>query len=149
MGVKTIEAEYTVHATQYWEVEHIEGWPRDSHGPLSIDTAEHFYIKWGLLHVQWEKDGKFEEYEPTAEISAELRHGLQVAGRRVHRWREDRLVQYEVTIVATNTVLISAETEDDAVEQALALGVFETLDGADYDVTNVVPRWLKKEMEDG
>lgn len=67
MGVKTIEAEYTVHATQYWEVEHIEGWPRDSHGPLSIDTAEHFYIKWGLLHVQWEKDGKFEEYEPTAE----------------------------------------------------------------------------------
>ena len=53
------------------------------------------------------------------------------------------------SIVATNTVLISAETEDDAVEQALALGVFETSDGADYDVTNVVPRWLKKEMEDG
>ena len=51
--------------------------------------------------------------------------------------------------MATNTVLISAETEDDAVEQALALGVFETLDGADYDVTSVVPRWLKKEMEDG
>ena len=67
MGVKTIEAEYTVHATQYWEVEHIEGWPRDSHGPLSIESAKHFYIKWGLLHVQWEKDGKFEEYEPTAE----------------------------------------------------------------------------------
>ena len=63
MGVKTIEAEYTVHATQYWEVEHIEELARDDHGPLSIDTAEHFYIKWGLLHVQWEKDGKFEEYD--------------------------------------------------------------------------------------
>jgi|TARA_R100001460_G_scaffold10259_1_gene24240 hypothetical protein len=58
-------------------------------------------------------------------------------------------MQYEVTIVATNTVLIAADNEDDAAEQALALGVFETLDGADYDVTNVVPRWLKKEMEDG
>ena len=67
MGVKTIEAEYHIEATQYWEIEHIEGWPRDSHGPLSIDTAEHYYIKWGLLHVLWEKDGKFEEYEPTHE----------------------------------------------------------------------------------
>ena len=58
-------------------------------------------------------------------------------------------MQYEVTIVATNTVLIAADNEDDAAQQALALGVFETLDGADYDVTNVVPRWLKKEMENG
>jgi hypothetical protein len=48
-------------------------------------------------------------------------------------------MRYEVTIVATNTVLIEADNEDDATQQALALGVFETLDGADYDVTNVVP----------
>ena len=56
-------------------------------------------------------------------------------------------MQYEVTIVPTNTVLIAADNEDDAAQQALALGVFETLDGADYDVTIVGPRWLKKEME--
>ena len=68
---KTIEAEYMVAATQYWEVERIEGWPRDSHGPLSIESAEHFYIKWGLLHVQWEKDGKYEEYEPTVETNGD------------------------------------------------------------------------------
>ena len=48
-------------------------------------------------------------------------------------------MRYEVTIVATNTVLIDADNEDDATQQALALGVFETLDGADYDVTSVVP----------
>ena len=56
-------------------------------------------------------------------------------------------MRYEVTIVATNTVLIDADNEEDATQQALALGVFETLDGADYDVTKVIPRWLKKEME--
>ena len=48
-------------------------------------------------------------------------------------------MRYEVTIVATNTVLIDADNEDDATQQALALGVFETLDGADYDVTRVIP----------
>lgn len=48
-------------------------------------------------------------------------------------------MQYEVTIVATNTVLIDASSEADAAQQALALGVFETLDGADYDVTKVIP----------
>ena len=67
MGVKTIEAEYHIEATQMWEIKYIEGWPRDSHGPLPLESAHDYYIKWGLLHVQWEKDGKFEEYEPTAE----------------------------------------------------------------------------------
>lgn len=67
MGVKTIEAEYHIEATQMWEIEHIEGWPRDSHGPLPLESAHDYYIKWGLLHVQWEKDDGHVEYDPTYE----------------------------------------------------------------------------------
>ena len=40
-------------------------------------------------------------------------------------------MRYEVTIVATNTVLIDADSEDDAYDKAMALGVWDTLDGAD------------------
>ena len=68
---QTIEAEYHVSRTQFWEPNHIEGWPRDSHGPLSIKLADHFYIKWGLLHVRWEKDDDYVEYEPTHEEDAD------------------------------------------------------------------------------
>jgi hypothetical protein len=65
---KIIEAEYNVFATQFWEPKHIEGWPTDEEGaPRDIKTAHDFYIKWGLLHVQWHKDGHRFEYEPTAE----------------------------------------------------------------------------------
>ena len=58
-------------------------------------------------------------------------------------------MRYEVTIVATNTVLIDADNEDDATQQALALGVFETLDGADYDVTSVFPDPYNEEADNG
>jgi len=66
--VKIIEAEYQVQTTQFWEPKHIEDWPTDQGGePRDIKSANHFYIKWGLMHVQWEEEGEFIEYEPTAE----------------------------------------------------------------------------------
>ena len=46
-------------------------------------------------------------------------------------------MKFEVRIVATNTVIIEADNPDEAAEKALALGVWETLDGADYDVEHV------------
>ena len=58
-------------------------------------------------------------------------------------------MQYEVTIVATNTVLIDASSEEDAAQQAQELGVFETLDGADYDVTKVIPDPYNEENNNG
>ncbi|MAK87247.1 MAG: hypothetical protein CMK96_09995 [Pseudomonas sp.] len=67
MSVKIIEAEYHVEATHFWEIKYIDDWPRDSHGPLPLESAHDYYIKWGLLHVQWEKDGQRFEYEPTSE----------------------------------------------------------------------------------
>ena len=45
--------------------------------------------------------------------------------------------EYSVTIVATNWVSVEASSEDEAAEKALSLGVFETLDGADYNVVNI------------
>lgn len=71
MSVKTIEAEYHIEATQMWEIERIEGWPRDSHGPLPLESAHDYYIKWGLLHVQWEKDDGHVEYDPTYESNGD------------------------------------------------------------------------------
>jgi len=72
MSVKIIEAEYHVQATHFWEIKHIEGWPVDDEGqPREIETAHDFYIKWGLLNVQWHKDGHRFEYEPTAEQNGE------------------------------------------------------------------------------
>ena len=58
-------------------------------------------------------------------------------------------MRYEVTIVATNWVLIDAENEDEARQKALELGVFETLDGADYDVTSVFPDPYNEEVDNG
>ena len=58
-------------------------------------------------------------------------------------------MRFEVTIVATNTVLIDANDEDDAAQKALELGVFETLDGADYDVTSVVPDPYNEAADNG
>jgi len=58
-------------------------------------------------------------------------------------------MKYEVTMVITNTYLVDADNEDDATQQALALGVFETLDGADYDVTSVVPDPFNEEADNG
>ena len=67
MTAKIIEAEYHVQATHFWEINHIEDWPADENGdPRPIEEAHDFYIKWGLLHVQWEKDGHRFEYEPTS-----------------------------------------------------------------------------------
>ena len=37
----------------------------------------------------------------------------------------------------TNTYFVDAETPEEAEEKVLALGVFETLDGADYNVYHV------------
>ena len=65
---KIIEAEYQILTTQFWEVKHIEDWPADEEGePRDLAHAHNFWIKWGLLHVQWDKDDKPVEYEPTAE----------------------------------------------------------------------------------
>ena len=58
-------------------------------------------------------------------------------------------MRYEVTIVATNTVLIDADNEDDAHDKALALGVWETLDGADYSILNVIPDPYNEEVDNG
>jgi hypothetical protein len=64
--VKIIEAEYQVQTTQFWEPKHIEGWPTDEKGgPRDINSAFHFYIKWGRLNVTWDEDGGSDEYEPT------------------------------------------------------------------------------------
>ena len=69
---QTIEAEYHVSRTQFWEPKHIEGWPTDKEGaPRDIKSAHNFYIKWGLLHVQWDKDDGSDEYEPTHEEDAD------------------------------------------------------------------------------
>ena len=57
-------------------------------------------------------------------------------------------MRYEVTIVATNFVLVDADNEDEARQKALELGVFETLDGADYDVTSVFPDPYNEEEDD-
>lgn len=58
-------------------------------------------------------------------------------------------MRYEVTIVATNWVLIDANNEDEARQKALELGVWETLDGADYDVTSVFPDPYNEEADNG
>lgn len=69
---QTIEAEYRVTTTQFWEPKHIEGWPTDKEGaPRDIKSAHNFWIKWGLLHVKWHKDGHVFEYEATAEEHGE------------------------------------------------------------------------------
>ena len=49
-------------------------------------------------------------------------------------------MQYEVTIVEADRVLIDADNEEEAGRKALELGVFETQDGADYDVKSVSRR---------
>ena len=58
-------------------------------------------------------------------------------------------MRFEVTIVATNWVLIDADNEDEARQKALELGVFETLDGADYDVTSVFPDPYNEAADNG
>jgi len=68
MSVRIIEAEYHVQATHFWEIKHIKDWPANEGGePRDIKLAHDFYIKWGRLHVQWDKDEPHVEYEPTAE----------------------------------------------------------------------------------
>jgi hypothetical protein len=52
-------------------------------------------------------------------------------------------------IVATNTVLIDADNEEEAERKALELGVWETLDGADYEVTDVIPDPFNEEADNG
>jgi len=46
-------------------------------------------------------------------------------------------MKYEVTMVITNTFLVDADNEEEAERKALELGMWETLDGADYEVTDV------------
>ena len=60
-----------------------------------------------------------------------------MAGRRVRRWREVGLMKYEVTMVITNTFLVDADNEQDAELQVRDLGVWDTLAGADFDVTQI------------
>ncbi len=72
MAAKIIEAEYRVTTTQFWEIKHIEGWPTDDSGePRDLDMSHGWFIKWGLLHVQWDKDKPHVEYEATAEEHGE------------------------------------------------------------------------------
>ena len=58
-------------------------------------------------------------------------------------------MRYGVMIVATNTVLIDADNEEEAERKALELGVWETLDGADYEVTDVTPDPFNEEADNG
>ena len=45
--------------------------------------------------------------------------------------------EYSVSIVATNWVSVKASSEEEAEQKALSLGVFETLDGAEYNVVSI------------
>ena len=45
--------------------------------------------------------------------------------------------KFKVGMEVTNTYFVDAETPEEAKEKVLALGVFETLDGADYNVYHV------------
>ena len=45
--------------------------------------------------------------------------------------------KYEVTMVITNTYLVDADNEQDAELQVRDLGVWDTLAGADFAVTDV------------
>ena len=58
-------------------------------------------------------------------------------------------MRYGVMIVATNTVLIDADNEEEAECKALELGVWETLDGADYEVPDVIPDPFNEEADNG
>ena len=60
-------------------------------------------------------------------------------------------MRFEVTIVATNTVLIDADNEDEARQVALQLYERQErfLDGADYEVTDVVPDPFNEEADNG
>ena len=55
----------------------------------------------------------------------------------------------EVTLMITNTFLVDADNEEEAERKALELGVFETLDGADYDVFSVVPDPYNEAADNG
>jgi len=69
---QTIEAQYHVTTTQFWEPKHIEDWPTDEEGePRDLAHAVDFYIKWGRLHVKWDKDEPHAEYEPVHEEAAD------------------------------------------------------------------------------
>ena len=59
------------------------------------------------------------------------------------------MMRFEVTIVATNTVVIDAASEAEAHDKALALGVWDTLDGADYEVSNIIPDPYNEEANNG
>ena len=66
--VRIIEAEYQITSTQFWEIKEIEDWPADEEGaPRDLEHAHNHWVKWGLLFVQWDKDEKPVEYEPTSE----------------------------------------------------------------------------------
>ena len=66
--VRIIEAEYQITSTQFWEIKEIEDWPADEEGePRDLEHAHNHWVKWGLLFVQWDKDDKPVEYEPTSE----------------------------------------------------------------------------------
>ena len=47
--------------------------------------------------------------------------------------------RFEVTIVAKNIVVIDAASEAEAYDKALSLGVWDTLDGADYEISTIIP----------
>ena len=46
-------------------------------------------------------------------------------------------MKYEVTMVITNTYLVDADNEEDAELKVRDLGVWDTLAGADFAVTDV------------
>lgn len=47
------------------------------------------------------------------------------------------VTKYEVTMVITNTYLVDADNEQDAELKVRDLGVWDTLAGADFDVTQI------------
>jgi len=76
-----------VTRTEFWEFKEIEDWPADEEGePRDLAHAHNFWIKWGLLHVQWDKDDKPVEYEPTADddgVDCKWPHKLYIDGELV------------------------------------------------------------------
>ena len=58
-------------------------------------------------------------------------------------------MRYEVTMVITNTFLVDADNEQDAELQVRDLGVWDTLAGADFDVTDVIPDPFNEAADNG
>ena len=63
-----IEADFSVTCSAMWEPKLIDDWPEDENGRLlTLEDADDWYIKWGVLRVLWKGAYSWAEYEPTSE----------------------------------------------------------------------------------